>query len=160
MSYSRIVIAAAAVLLFLLAPLSGSTATEEATSATPPPALTGVDWNLVELRGQVLGGEIPATIRFEADGSLGGYDGCNLYRGSYSLKAERIRIAQELLSTRIACPQPLAGRVLSFSAALGRASTYALEDGKLVLRGKGRARLAVFESKSGGIAESPRSDRA
>jgi heat shock protein HslJ len=135
--------------ILLACPVFAEPTTSDSSEAMSPPSLTGITWNLISMRGGIVGNEVPATIHFEEDGSLGGHDGCNAYRGSYSLDGSNIRIAEDRLATRMMCPEPLAGRVLAYTVALSKASNYAIEDGKLRLKAKGGSTVAMFESESG-----------
>ncbi|MGB5278048.1 MAG: META domain-containing protein [Gammaproteobacteria bacterium] len=72
-------------------------------------ALTGTSWNLVALMGEDIDPALPTvTLHFDVDGTLGGFDGCNRYRGAFSVAGTAIHIPSEMATTRAACREPLA----------------------------------------------------
>lgn len=67
------------------------------------------------------------TAEFGPDGQLSGFDGCNRYNTSYELDGERISIAPEIMTTRMACASDeLAEQSAWYMAALGNAATWSV----------------------------------
>ena len=66
------------------------------------------EWVLRYFNSNVRGSEDVATagisIKFAADGTLDGYAGCNNYFGSYTVSGQQLTIAENLGTTRMACP--------------------------------------------------------
>ena len=81
------------------------------------------------------------TANFDETGELTGNDGCNDYRTTYEVDGDRITIAPELASTRMACPDAsLAEQSQQYIAALAAATTWSTDArGNLELRDDGGA---------------------
>lgn len=76
--------------------------------------LAGTDWRLFELNGAPAltpeTGRGPA-LRFDAEEErLSGFTGCNLMSGRYTQEGERLTIAMELVTTKMACIDPALNR--------------------------------------------------
>jgi len=134
----------AAAFAWLSLPASGSD--------RPPPGLTGTNWVLVSLPGARVESGPPITLRLEADGSLGGMDGCNRYGGGYSVEDASISISDTLISTQMACPEPVESRATAYNTALVSANAFAIEQGQLVLRDAAGAIVARFDASSPELA--------
>jgi heat shock protein HslJ len=116
-------------------------------------SLTGTSWNLVALAGESIDPARPAvTLRFDADGTLGGFDGCNRYRGAYSIAGTAIHIPSEMATTRAACREPLTSRASAYAEALGRAASFTIDANRLSLRDSTEKEVATFEAGSRGLA--------
>jgi heat shock protein HslJ len=113
------------------------TPTGQMTPQTFRAAVSGTDWELLELQGTPapLGnGGRRATIRFEADtGRVAGFGGCNRYFGTYALDGAALRFGG-LGMTRMACPQGM-GLEQQLTEALAAARRYEIEDRELTLLG-------------------------
>lgn len=116
--------------------------------ATP---LTGVIWRLdayQNAQGALVtprqGSEI--TLSLALDGTLGGSDGCNHYRGGYTLDGDRLMIGP-IATTRMACrgPAALAEQAADYLTALGRARAHRIEHERLLLTTDDGATVARFE---------------
>lgn len=100
-------------------------------------ALIG-DWEVTAfLNGVVLGPPLPGTritARFADDGSISGSTACNVYRGSYFLDGEEIRI-QPPAATRKAClsPEGVMEQEAAYLASLPTAVRFRIEEGILEL---------------------------
>jgi heat shock protein HslJ len=107
------------------------------------------------------GGGVPdganPIIRFQDDGTVAGYTGCNRFTGSYSISGDRIDIGP-LATTKMACPDlamNLEDRIL---ASLDHASTFVRDRANLTLRDDGGAVVATLIGSGGGLSgpsESP-----
>jgi heat shock protein HslJ len=116
-------------------------------------ALAGTSWNLVALTGEDIDPALPTvTLRFNADATLGGFDGCNRYRGAFSVAGTAIRIPSEMATTRAACHEPLASRASTYAEALGRAASFAIDANRLSLQDAAGKEVAVFEAGSSMLA--------
>ena len=131
-------------------PTAAPTATTEPTTepaetaepATPTPegdtsVLAGTAWTLVSFgpagaeEPVVPGSEV--TLTFDAAGQAGGSGGCNSYGGSYQTDGDNITFG-EIVSTLMACTDDALNEQESrFLAALGSASTFALEGDNLTI---------------------------
>ncbi len=138
------------IMLFLAAYTSSTGGGEGVVSA--PGQLLNKGWTLVALADDA---PVPAnqvTLRFEEDGSLGGFDGCNRYRGSYSVQGVSLTISKELALTMMACPEPLAGSASAYAGALERTASYLVEGKRLSLRDSALKEVAGFEADDPGLA--------
>jgi heat shock protein HslJ len=112
-------------------------------------SLTGTSWNLVMLAGEDIDPALPAvTLRFEAEGTLGGFDGCNRYRGAFSTDGTAIHIPGEMATTRAACHEPLMSRASVYIEALVGAASFAIEGNRLSLQDAAKHEVALFEAGS------------
>jgi heat shock protein HslJ len=92
------------------------------------------------------------SLRFEADGSLGGFDGCNRYWGSYTVAGTAIHIPREMATTRVACRELLARRANAYTEALVRAASFAIDASRLSLRDSSEKEVAAFEAAGRSLA--------
>ena len=112
-------------------------------------ALDDTSWNLVALMGEDIDPALPTvTVRFDADGTLSGFDGCNRYRGAFSVAGTAIYIPSEMATTRAACREPLASRASAYAEALGSAASFAIDANRLSLQDAAGKQVAVFEAAS------------
>ena len=116
-------------------------------------SLAGTSWNLVALMGEDVDLELPTvTLRFDAGGTLGGFDGCNRYRGAFTVDGTAIHIPSEMATTRAACREPLTSRASVYAEALGRAASFSVDANRLSLQDAGGRAVAVFEAGSLALA--------
>ncbi len=116
-----------------------------------PRTLAGTDWVLATLNGQAALPDTQVTIRFE-DGQLGGTDGCNRYSTSYTVNGAQLKLDKNVISTMMACAEPIMGQAAAYIAALIQAATYTIEGGQLTLLDAGGKALATFTRQSTGLA--------
>ena len=114
--------------------------------AVPSVPLTGTRWSLTQLPGQTDAG--PAITLNIEDARLGGSDGCNSYGGGYTLSGGKISVDKNLVSTMMACPEPVMRRAAAYTAALVKAASYSSDGKTLTLLDSGGALLAVFAKQS------------
>lgn len=108
----------------------------------PTSLLTGPAWRIGSLAGETVPADVQPTVRFETDGSVAGFDGCNRFRGRYRITGVGVRFA-ELAGTRMACTGnrgAVAGRL---HATLEAVRLFRLADGELILESHGGARLTA-----------------
>ena len=89
--------------------------------------LEGTEWRLAEYGPAdapvAARPEPPITIKFEADGRIGGSGGCNSYGGTYELDGQSLKLGQ-IQSTLMACADAAVTQQESvYLAALGSATT-------------------------------------
>jgi heat shock protein HslJ len=113
--------------------------------------LEGPTWQLssVEVGGEVVEAVpgTPVTATF-ADGAVGGSGGCNTYSGSYTVDGDAITFGP-IISTLIACEDPIGTQEQAYFAALGRADSFEVSGGVLTLS-EGDTELASFTDAGGG----------
>lgn len=122
----------------------------KAAAAAVP--LTGTPWTLLSLGGQEILSGSAATLRFEADGTLGGFDSCNSYQGTFSVDGSAIHMPGKLAATLMACAEPLASQASAFTGALTRAASFAIDGDRLRLQDADGQELAAFEAVSRKLA--------
>jgi len=108
----------------------------------PASLLTGPAWRVGSLAGEGLPADGQPTLRFETDGAVAGFDGCNRFRGRYRITGVGVSFA-ELAGTRMACTGnrgAVAGQLL---AALEAVRLFRLADGTLILASHGEALLTA-----------------
>lgn len=115
-------------------------------------SLIGKTWTLVLLAGQEIGPGPALTLRFEADGSLGGFDGCNHYRGSSIIEGTALRISGEMATTRAACGEALMNRANAYTEVLIHTTSFFIDHKKLILHDTAGDKIAVFEADSQSLA--------
>lgn len=72
------------------------------TTASTGAALTG-EWVLREFPGHDFDADNPPTVRFEEEGRVSGFSGCNRFSGTYSGWPDTLTFGP-LVTTRMACP--------------------------------------------------------
>jgi heat shock protein HslJ len=72
-------------------------------SSTP---LAGSEWQPFGLAGDGATSESNLFVRFDGEGRVEGYGGCNNFSGGYELSDDMIAIGP-LIATRMACPVPI-----------------------------------------------------
>lgn len=96
--------------------------------------LAGTSWRFVD-PAPAGGAAATPSLRFMVDGSVGGSDGCNAFRSSWTVEGEALSIAP-LAATRMACPEGGGIVALRVVEAIAAAAGYRLEEeGSLVLLG-------------------------
>lgn len=116
-------------------------------------ALLNTNWVLTTLSGQAALADTQVTIRFE-DGQLSGTDGCNRYSAPYTVNGAQLSIDKNMISTLMACAEPIMAQSTAYTAALIGTATYKTEAGQLTLFDAGGKPLAVFSEQSTGLAGS------
>lgn len=115
-------------------------------------ALSGSNWVLSTLNGQLPLADTTITLQFGADGSVSGTDGCNRYTTTFTTSRSTISI-EPAASTMMACPPAVATQATDFMAALSAANHYQLRGGQLILL-DGTTVLATFVAAKEDLAGS------
>jgi heat shock protein HslJ len=100
-------------------------------------------WVLQTLNGQPALADSTVTINFE-DGKVTGSDGCNSFGGTYTINGDRFTIGTDMVSTLMACAEPVMAQSSAFYTALTNAATFTLDNNKLYLFDAVKVQLAVF----------------
>jgi len=107
------------------------------------PSLLGTFWLAEEIDGRNVIGGVDSTLAFDGE-RIAGQAGCNRYFGTLEFGPDTIRLKPSG-TTRMACSPPVMEQESRFLAALGAATTFRRERGKLLLLEEGggvRVRLA------------------
>ena len=75
---------------------------------------------------------VEATATFE-NGRVSGKSSCNQYGAAYTLDGHYLSITGHMMSTMMACPEPIMRQEQQFQAALQTAATYAINDSILTI---------------------------
>ena len=95
--------------------------------------LMNTEWVLAELdRGQAVAPEQPITAAF-ADGQVSGSAGCNSYSGSVTSEGGQTLSFGPLVSTMMACPDPIMDQELAYLGALQGAFQWSYHVGQLAV---------------------------
>lgn len=106
--------------------------------------LTGQSWQVVMIEGRWIRDAALPNMVFDADGRVAGSGGCNQFQGAYEATVTGLDFGP-LISTRMACVDPVGQRELDFLAALERVATASMQNGLLVfLDFQGRAVLSLI----------------
>ena len=94
--------------------------------AAPADALAGTSWNVTGINNGNQAVVSPATgttvtLVFGTDGTVSGSGGCNTYNGNVAVDGDAISFGP-LVSTQMACPQPVMDQETQFFAALAASS--------------------------------------
>ncbi len=116
-----------------------------------PAELAGTSWRLASLVDEngtmtpVISGT-QVTLAFDADGRLGGSAGCNSYGAGYTVDGVNLSI-EPPIRTEMYCSEPpgLMGQEDRYLAQLTNASSYYMEDSRLVLTDANGTEILVFE---------------
>ena len=133
------------VLLPLLLIVSTSLAMETNKAVA---ALPGTAWQVTTFAGQTPLADHPITFEFDNEGSIGGDASCNRFGAPCKIEGNTIKIGP-VRSTRRACEQGVMRQEHKFLALLGVVTTWAMDDGELVLTapdGEIRARRTPAQS--------------
>lgn len=119
------------------ASVPGSATTDRGVPADG--TLEGVDWVLVAYRSGDALVELddprgPARLRFE-DGRVSGNGGCNHLSGAFTRQGEGLHFDPSMVSTMMACPEPLMAQEQAVHAALGAVVSHRLAADRLELLG-------------------------
>ncbi len=112
--------------------------------------LDGTSWTLTTLNGQAALKDTTVTLNFAA-GKAAGSDGCNSYSGSYTADGTNIKFDQ-LVSTMMACAEPIMKQATAYQLALGQAAIYKVTAKQLTLSDASGKEVAVFNAQSNDLA--------
>ena len=130
---------------------------EGAPTAAPVPApasrgaspnLAGTSWLLTGLGSTTLLAGTTVTLDFGTDGRVSGSDGCNTYGTSYTTDGASLTFAQPMVSTMMACPEPIMQQATAYQQALAETTSYEISGGQLVLKDASGKAIATFDAQS------------
>ncbi len=101
------------------------------------------EWIAEDIDGTAVTDKIKTTLRIGKDGGVSGRGGCNGFFGSAKIAGNAISFGH-MGATQMACEQGAMDQEHKFHQALGRAATFAVQEGKLVFADKdGKAILRL-----------------
>jgi len=107
------------------------------TTAPPTPgaALSGTQWDLVEMGGTADFAHLVPTIDFGVEGSVSGFAGCNTFTGPFTTEGSSLRLGP-LATTKIACQRPASEVEATYLQALAGVTTWSIgAEGVLLVGG-------------------------
>ena len=114
--------------------------------------LAGTGWTLSALNGELPVTGTAITLRFGADGTVSGTDGCNQFNTTYTQEGSSLTFTQPGASTMMACPEPVMTQATDFMAALAAVDSFMLGEDSLSLLSAGETTLA-FIAQSTDLAD-------
>lgn len=110
-------------------------------------SLQGTVWRLEDLAGAGLAPDTEATLEFPAEeGKVAGNGSCNRFFGSVDLTGATIKFGQ-MGSTRMACPEPIAGQETRYLKALESAERFTSDGATLLIYCAGMEKPLRFVRK-------------
>jgi heat shock protein HslJ len=137
------------IILVVLALFAGPITDARARANLPNDAnaLDDTSWSLSGLSNQSLLPDRRVTIHFE-NGRVHGIDGGNSYSASYTAVDARFKVGAGIVTTRMACAEPLMQQAAAFMRVLSEASGYQRDTRRLALLDADGKELAVFDAQS------------
>lgn len=109
---------------------------------TAPESMDGIGWRVVSINGAKIPTEREAMISFDAN-RMSGTIGCNRLGAEYQFANKKLSVGA-VMSTKMACPDPIGAQEFAFVSLLGGAfSTEFPGDGSMVLTGKGGTKVVL-----------------
>ena len=116
-------------------------------SVVNEPQLTHVHWKLTTMYDQTpmppLQGTTVTNLRFDADGTIFGFGGCNTVAGTYSVTENTIKFSPET-TTPVSCDR--ASDEALFLRMLHNATHYTLTTDSLIIFDQSHIRIGSFKS--------------
>lgn len=85
--------------------------------------ITGIKWLAVSVGEEAIPANSGIYIQFEVDGSIKGHAGCNGFFGSLEQRDSGVGVGP-LGATRMACPDPIMSRELTFIDAVQKMASF------------------------------------
>ena len=85
--------------------------------------ITGIKWRAVSVGEEAIPANSGIYIQFEVDGSIKGHAGCNGFFGSLEQRDSGVGVGP-LGATRMACPDPIMSRELTFIDAVQKMASF------------------------------------
>ena len=85
--------------------------------------ITAIKWRAVSIADEAIPANSGIYIRFEVDGSIEGNAGCNGFFGSLEQRDSGVGVGP-LGTTRMACPDPVMSREMSFIDAVQKMASF------------------------------------
>jgi putative lipoprotein len=91
------------------------------------------EWVVKGFGGPILIVERPPTVKFEADGNVACFSGCNRFYGTYSRTGSALSFGNAAM-TQMACPDPYGKLEQTFQQSMSKVATYEITGAGLLLR--------------------------
>jgi heat shock protein HslJ len=116
------------VIIAVVAMVTGCCNCRRQKSARIP--FTGTEWKLTQLYGTTIN-SANYRVTFAADGTVAGIGDCNRFAGTYTINVGALKVADNLVSTRMMCLNQ--GQEDKFLEMLRTADAYYIDGVRLVL---------------------------
>ena len=116
-------------------------------ACAPASSVDNTSWQLVNLGGNAADGSTQVTLNL-AGGKISGSDGCNNYGGTYTQNGNQIKINDDIMSTLMACADPIMQQADAYMKALTQATTHKLVAQQFMLLSADGTTLATFNAQS------------
>lgn len=121
-----------------------------ACTAGGSPASVQGEWKLVSYGSaseQVPAvADVETSIKFDAEGQMGGNVGCNGFGGEYSVEGDTIKLGP-VMSTMMFCEGPVGEQEMGTLAVFQESATFVLDGDRLSLTSADGASMIVLERK-------------
>lgn len=114
--------------------------------------LTDQVWIGTSLEGEAVLPDTTITAEFKEDGTLSGSNSCNRYNTTYSVDGEYLTINQPIMSTLMACPDPVMAQEQAFMTALGAVAKFEIKGEELTLFSDAGEALLTYIAGSNELA--------
>jgi heat shock protein HslJ len=109
--------------------------------------LIGSEWKLDDLAGEKVMDRVQATLLFRETGKVAGKGSCNRFSGSAEISGNSIKFGP-LISTRMACPEPIMNQETKYLGALQTAERFEWKKPHLLVYSKGAEKPLQFTRMS------------
>jgi heat shock protein HslJ len=109
--------------------------------------LIGSEWKLDDLAGEKVMDRVQATLLFRETGKVAGKGSCNRFSGSAEISGNSIKFGP-LISTRMACPEPIMNQETKYLGALQAAERFEWKKPHLLVYSKGAEKPLQFTRMS------------
>lgn len=120
------------------------TACQQLTGGNTAFALADTNWVLSSLNGTMPAAGTSVTMKFAADGTVSGSDGCNRFNTTFTQKSDSLTFAQPGASTMMACEDQIMSQATAFAAALASTKSIVADKASLILKDADGIILATF----------------
>ena len=107
-------------------------------------SITGPIWLLADLNGEPVQTGTVITAEFNDDGRVSGSGGCNSYNTTYELSRDNIEFGEQIVTTLMACPDPVMEQESAYLEALLNATKFEITGDEMVLYNGDGDELARF----------------
>jgi len=112
--------------------------------------LIGKEWKLRNLFAREVDSDVPLTLKFNEDGTVQGFGGCNSLTGTYTLAGGSLTFGP-LASTRKSCGPALDEQEYTYQTFLATIEKVMIEDGELMLVAPNQGEPMRFTLDDGGL---------
>jgi heat shock protein HslJ len=145
--------------ILILAACQSATPTLPPAPTTNPLAnqsmnpLDKTNWTLVSLSGQPVMQGTQITMNFLDGGKVSGTDGCNNYSTYYTVVNDRINFNKNIVSSMMACPDPIMKQAAAYTTSLLPAYSYKIDGIQLTLLDEGGKTLSTFTKTTSALSD-------